>query len=92
MPLLLQDIYNQNTQFRRDIRQGLSTTEALIQYLQDEGIKYNILKEEGSNRLKGLFFAFPESIQYLQTHYDILLIDNTYNTNRFNLLLIDIIG
>jgi hypothetical protein len=91
-PLLPKDIYNQNAQFRRDIRQGYLATEGLIQHLQDKGIKHSILKERGSNRLKGLFIACPELIQYLQSHYNILLIDNTYKTNRFDLPLIDIIG
>ena len=91
-PLLLQDIYNQTSLFRRDIRRGYSTTESLIQHLQTSGIKHNILKDPNTNRLTGLFIACPESIQYLQSHYDVLLIDNTYSTNRFNMPLMDIIG
>jgi hypothetical protein len=42
--------------------------------------------------LKGLFIACPESIEYLQAHHDIILIDNTYSTNRFDMPLMDIIG
>jgi hypothetical protein len=42
--------------------------------------------------LKGLFIACPESIEYLQSHHDVLLIDNTYKTNQFELPLMDIIG
>jgi hypothetical protein len=89
---LPQDIYNQNAAFRHEIQQGKSTTEALIQHLQESGIKYAILKDPVTRRLKGLFFAYPESIEYLQSHHDVLLIDNTYKTNRFELPLIDIIG
>jgi hypothetical protein len=89
---LPQDIYNQNAAFRRQIRQGKSTTEALIQHLQEGGIKHAILKDPETRRLKGLFIACPESIEYLQSHYDVLLIDNTYKTNRFELPLMDIIG
>jgi hypothetical protein len=87
MPVLPQYIYNYNALLRQNIRQGQSATEALIQHLQTKGIMHNILKERESNRLKGLFIACPESIQYLQSHHDILLIDNTYNTNRFDLPL-----
>jgi hypothetical protein len=89
---LPQDIYNQNAAFRRQIRQGKSSTEALIQYLQEGGIKHAILKDPQTRRLKGLFIACPESIEYLQSHHDVLLIDNTYKTNQFELPLIDIIG
>lgn len=89
---LPQDLYNQNAAIRRANRQGQSTTEALIQHLQNNGIKHSILKDPITRRLKGLFIACPESITYLQSHHDVLLIDNTYSTNRFNLPLMDIIG
>jgi hypothetical protein len=86
------DLYNQNAAFRRQIQQGKSSTEALIQHLQESGIKHSILKDPETRRLKGLFIACPESIEYLQSHHDVLLIDNTYKTNRFELPLMDIIG
>jgi hypothetical protein len=86
------DLYNQNAAFRREIQQGKSSTEALIQHLQESGIKHSILKDPQTRRLKGLFIACLESIEYLQSHHDVLLIDNTYKTNRFGLLLIDVIG
>jgi hypothetical protein len=86
------DLYNQNAALRRNIQQGKSTTEALIQYLQESRIKHAILKDPATRRLKGLFIACPESIEYLQSHHDVLLIDNTYKTNRFELPLMDIIG
>jgi hypothetical protein len=70
----------------------LSVIEALIRHLETSGIKHNILKDQDSNRLKDLFIACPESIQYLQSHHDVLLIDNTYSTNRFNMPLMDVIG
>jgi hypothetical protein len=86
------DIYNQNAQIRRYIRQGYSSTEALIQHFETKGIKHDILKEKETNRLRALYWAYPESIQYLQSHHDVLIIDNTYRTNRFDLPLMDIIG
>jgi hypothetical protein len=86
------DLYNQNAAFRREIRQGKSATEALVQHLQKSGNKHSILKDPETRRLKGLFIACPESIEYLQNHHNVLLIDNTYKTNRFGLPLMDIIG
>jgi hypothetical protein len=91
-PLLPRDIYNQNSLIRRVLCQGYSATEALRKHLEAQGIKHDILKEDGTDRLKGLFWAYPESIKYLQSHHDVLLIDNTYRTNRFEMPLMDIIG
>jgi MULE transposase domain len=91
-PLIPRDLYNLNASFRRDIRQGQSPTEALLEHLESSGIKHNILKDPANQRLKGLFIACPESITYLQSHHDVVLIDNTYSTNRFDMPLMDIIG
>jgi hypothetical protein len=81
MPLIPQDLYNYNALCRRDIRQGFSATEALIRHLETSGIKHHVLKDPDFNRLKGLFIACPTSIQYLQSHHVVLLIDNTYSPN-----------
>ena len=78
--------------FGENIRQGQSPTEALIQYLETKGVKHYILKDPETRRLKGLFIAPSESIQHLQSHHDVLLIDNTYSTNQFDMPLMDIIG
>jgi hypothetical protein len=89
----LQNIsFNYNALVCRNIHQEQSSTEALIQHLETKGIKHNILKRRESRRLKGLFIACPESIQHLQSHHDVVLIDNTHSTNRFGVLLMDIIG
>jgi hypothetical protein len=72
--------------------EGQSATEALIRHLETSGIMHHILKDPDSNRLKGLFITCPESVQYLQSHHDVILIDNTYSTNRFDMPLMDIIG
>jgi hypothetical protein len=44
------------------------------------------------NRVQHLFITLPECLKHLQSNYDVILIDNTYRTNRFNLPLMDIIG
>ncbi|KIM92698.1 hypothetical protein OIDMADRAFT_21678 [Oidiodendron maius Zn] len=65
IPLLPQDIYNQASQIHRDIYKGYSTTKALANNLEAKGIKYHILKEDSTDQLKDLFWAYPESIKYL---------------------------
>jgi len=91
-PLLPRDLYNYNASFRRNIRQGQSLTEALIQRLQNTGAKHLILKDLATRRLQGIFIMCLESVSYLRQHFDVLIVDNTYRTNRFNLPLMDIIG
>jgi hypothetical protein len=64
----------------------------LIQYLENKGVKHYIDRHPETRRLRALFIAPPESIQHLQSHHDVLLIDNTYSTNRFEMPLMDIVG
>jgi hypothetical protein len=92
IPVLPQDIYNYNATLRQDLRYGQSLTKALISHLSSHGIYHRVLVDSESSRLQALFIACLESIEYLQAHHDVLLIDNTYSTNRFGILLLDIIG
>ena len=90
LSLIPRDIYNQNATIRRVIRAGYSATEALLNYLIKKGVYHRVLTI--NNRLTGLFIACPESIQHLQSNFDVILVDNTYSTNRFNMPLMDVIG
>ena len=106
-PVLPQDLYNLRAAIRRDLRQGQSPIDALLLYLENKGtycrplvsqplvsqpLVSQPLDNSGTSRLEGLFIACPESIEYLQSYYDVLLIDNTYSTNRFKMPLMDVIG
>jgi hypothetical protein len=85
------DLYNLNASFRREQRHGLSVNDALIQHLKDDKIhfKINITPE---NRTRHLFIAYPQSIQLAQTNQDVILVDNTYKTNKFDMPLLHMIG
>ena len=39
-----------------------------------------------------LFLADMRSVEYLNQHPNILLLDYTYKTNKFDILLLDILG
>jgi hypothetical protein len=65
--------------------------EALIEHLRDQELPYRMLLGE-ENRVKHVFITLPECIKHLQNNYDVILIDNTYRTNRFNMPLFDVIG
>jgi len=91
IPLQLYDIYNLNASFKREQRHSLSANDALIQYLKDKGIhfKINVTLE---NQTRHLFIAYPQSIQLAQANQDVVLVDNTYKTNKFDMPLLHMIG
>ena len=44
------------------------------------------------NQTRHLFIAYPDSIQLTQTNQDVVLVDNTYKTNKFDMPLLHMIG
>jgi hypothetical protein len=44
------------------------------------------------DRVKAVLFAHPDSLAYLQTYPDILVLDCTYKTNKCGMPLLDMIG
>jgi len=90
-PLQPYDIYNLNASFKREQRHGLSTNDALLQHLKDKGIHFKI-NITAANQTRHLFIAYPQSIQLAQTNQDIILVDNTYKTNKFDMPLLHMIG
>jgi hypothetical protein len=90
-PLQPYDIYNLNASFKREQKHGLPANDALIQHLRDTGIHFKI-NITSNNRTQHLFFAYPQSIQLAQANQDVVLVDNTYKTNKFDMPLLYIIG
>jgi hypothetical protein len=90
-PLQPYDIYNLNASSKREERHGLSANDALIQHLKDNKIhfKINITLE---NRTQHLFITYPQSIKLAQTNQDVVLVDNTYKTNKFDMPLLHMVG
>jgi hypothetical protein len=65
--------------------------EALIDHLVNKGI-YHRIRVSVTDQVDSVFITCPESLKHLQLNHDVILIDNTYRTNTFNLPLMDVIG
>jgi hypothetical protein len=91
IPILPSDIYNLFRSFKKEQKHGLSANDALIQHLQNKNIYYkvNITSE---NRIQYLFIAYPQSIQQALINQDVILVDNTYKTNKFDIPLLHLVG
>jgi len=63
----------------------------LIEHLKREGIHYAIQADE-EDRTKHLFIAHPESLKLAKSFPDVVIADCTYQTNKFNLPLLHMIG
>jgi hypothetical protein len=85
------DIYNRIAATRRDLREGQSSIQALVDQLYSEGFWCRV-KLDPDNRLTAIFFAHPDSVAYLQCNPDVLLLDCTYKTNKYEMPLLDMVG
>lgn len=85
------DLYNIKREHRRIIQQSVGIVEAAIHRLQAE----NFYTEYGINEQRELDFLFlshPDSIKMLRQFNDVILLDCTYKTNRYNRPLLNICG
>lgn len=54
--------------------------------------RYRVSEEDNSDQLEALFFAHPQSIQDFKNNFDVLMLDNTFKTNEYNIPLCNIVG
>uniref|UniRef100_A0A1Y1NIF4 MULE transposase domain-containing protein n=1 Tax=Photinus pyralis TaxID=7054 RepID=A0A1Y1NIF4_PHOPY len=86
-----QDIQNRIAETRREICEGQSAIHALINQLEEESF-WSRIRFDDKGRVMSVLFAHPQSLEYLQAYPDVLLLDCTYNTNKFNMPLLDMVG
>jgi hypothetical protein len=91
IPLSCPGIYNLYAQFERERLQGLAVTDALIKHLEQNNIRFTIKPDE-DNHTHYLFIVHPESLKLAHENPDIAITDCTYQTNKFNLPLLHMIG
>ena len=85
------DIQNLKAQVQRVLLSLSSVVDATIKRLDDLDYFYRKLVD-AEDRLQCLFFAYPESIWLYQQFYDVVLLDCTYKTNKYNRPLLNIVG
>jgi hypothetical protein len=81
--VLRYDVNNFCARLRRERNQGLATNDALIKHLKDNNTYYR-LRTTDENRVQNLFIAYDKSIQLARINLDVILIDNTYKTNKYS--------
>lgn len=86
-----QDIYNCIAQGKRDQKRGQSTIQALANELEAEGF-WSRIRFDDDGRVTAVLFAHPDSLAYLKSYPDILILDCTYKTNKYKMPLLDIVG
>src|SRR6266536_3602496 len=89
------DIWNITAAVVREKRAGKSPAESLISRLEAEKADRNVYFEyrlDVDGHIAMLFVADTRSVEYLDKHPDVLLLDCTYQTNKFDMPLLNIIA
>jgi hypothetical protein len=88
-------MYNITASISRARHQNKSPPEAFIALLDTEkaaGRVYFEWRRDSVGHIAMFFLADMRSVEYLNQHPDILFLDCTYKTNKFDMPLLDIIG
>jgi hypothetical protein len=89
--LTQRDVYNQRLYHREEYLQGRTPLEALLEELKSSD-EWVVKWAEIGGRLQSLFFASQDQIKLMRSYPDLVLIDATYKTNRYNMPLLHFSG
>lgn len=84
---LMRDLHNQRAKIRRQESARATPIQNLLQELQALDLWFIDHQLDEHGQLKQLFFAFEPSLELLKTYPDVLFIDYTYKTNKYNMPL-----
>ena len=85
------ELYNLNASFNRQRNKGLATTDALIKDLEARHIPH-VIHPDKDGFTEHLFIALLESLEMARQNQDVILVDNTYKTNKFEMPLLHMVG
>jgi hypothetical protein len=92
VPPLAKDITNLMQKLQVLELNGNTSIDALEATMNEQGwiFEHKVCSKTGC--LTCLFIASKACLEYAKKHLDILIMDSTYKTNRFEMLLLNIIG
>ena len=85
------DIYNDRQRLRDELLGGLSATQAWIKILQEQGLKH-FIRYDDENRVQTMVWTYPWCQQMWKKFPEVIGLDNTYKTNRFQMYLFQVTG
>lgn len=90
------DIFNERAQAKNRALQGKPMMEALLHELEEGGYHYAYQTFPDTHDKAGvvchLLIIHPQSLSIYKENFDVLILDCTYKTNRYNYPLLDLVG
>jgi hypothetical protein len=86
-----QALYNLKQKHRKENLEGYTSSQKLLQELNEEDWVYHYSLDE-DNKLQALLFAPKSSITMCRLYNKSIIMDCKYQTNKYNLKLLDVVG
>ncbi|XP_057429902.1 uncharacterized protein LOC130723010 [Lotus japonicus] len=87
----IKQIYNEKQAYNRIKRGPFSEIQHLMKLLESDKYAHWSRVEGGSNVIKYLFFAHPDSIHLFNEFSTVVLMDSTYKINRYMIPLLEMV-
>jgi len=88
----IKHVYNACHIYRRSIRGTRTDMQHLLKSLVDNDYVYHCRKYHDSDDVSVVFWAHPNSIKLFNTFSTVIVLDSTYKTNKYRLLLLEFVG
>src|SRR5450755_2955607 len=90
--VLQKNVYNRRAKLTKRSLGGISPIQALLFHLEEskDSIYYHHVDEE--NRLDRLLWIHKDMLKLLKLNSEVLIMDITFKTNRFQMKLFNIVG
>ncbi|KAI5671380.1 hypothetical protein M9H77_11744 [Catharanthus roseus] len=87
-----QKVYNVVSKIKKNRIKGQNTVEEVLSLSAERGYTVFYINCEESNVLSDIVVAHPTSIAMIRTWPYVLIMDTTYKTNKYNMLLLEAVG
>ena len=88
LPIIPRDLYNRTAKLLKAKLKARTPIQALLTDLREAGMEPRYQLDD-KGHVTHLFFIHPRSLEIWKTHYDVLLLDCTYKTNKFRMPLLN---
>ncbi|XP_057452537.1 protein FAR1-RELATED SEQUENCE 6-like [Lotus japonicus] len=88
----IKQIYNEKQAYNRSKRGSLTEMQHLMKLLEEDKYAHWSRVQDGTDVVRSLFWAHPDSIHLLNELPHVVILDSTYKTNRYKIPLLEMVG
>ncbi|XP_074270979.1 protein FAR1-RELATED SEQUENCE 5-like [Silene latifolia] len=91
-PPILKQIYNENARLSAKDRDGRNSVQYMLHLANQVNYLSECIKHPKTKKLTHAWFTHPEAVQMFKVWPNVILIDSTYKTNKYSLILVQCVG